>query len=120
MFHEWCVKAGAVSFQSSVNVILTFLQEVLDRNNSLSTVNKVYLAAMSACHVGFGDKTADTLCPLSKPLAPPWDLPMVLGILSCPPFEPLQQIDFKMFSLKTTLLVALAMAKESAILKHCQ
>lgn len=30
-FEEWCVKAGVVAFQSSVAVILTFLQQLLDK-----------------------------------------------------------------------------------------
>ena len=106
-----------------MDVILTFLQDLLDRNKSFSTV-KVYLAAVSACHVGFGDKTAGQhplirqfmkgarrLRPVSKPLAPSWDLPMVLDVLSQPPFEPLQQLDLKVLSLKTALLVALSTAK---------
>lgn len=112
-----------MSFQCSVGIVLTFLQELLDKNKSFSTI-KVYLAAISACHVGFGDKTAGQhplirqfmkgarrLRPVSKPLAPPWDLPMVLDTLSRPPFEPLEQLDLKVLSLKTALLVALATAK---------
>lgn len=43
------------SFQSPVLVILTFLKELLDK--AFSTV-KVYLAAISACHIGFRNKTA--------------------------------------------------------------
>ncbi len=36
---------------------------------------------------------------------------MVLDALSHPPFEPLQQIEVKMLSFKTALLLALASAK---------
>lgn len=122
-FEDWCVKAGVLAFQSPVSVILTFLQELLDKGLAFSTV-KVYLAAISACHVGFGDKTAGQhplvcqfmkgarrLRPVSRNLAAPWDLSMVLDALTGQPFEPLSQLDLKVLSLKTALLLALASAK---------
>ena len=55
-FKEWCVKSGEMAFQSPVSVILTFLQDLLDKGRAFPTV-KLYLAAISACHI-FGDKTA--------------------------------------------------------------
>ena len=67
---------------------------------------KVYLAAIAACLVGF-----DGLRPVSKQLARSWDLAAVLDALSHPPFEPLDQVDLKVLSLKTALLLALASAK---------
>lgn len=51
------------------------------------------------------------LRPVSKQLAPSWDLSAVLDPLPHPPFEPLDQIDFKVLSFKTALLLALASAK---------
>ena len=122
-FEDWCVKAGIVAFQSPIPAILTFLQELLDRGLAFSTV-KVYLAAISACHIGFGDKTAGQhplvcqfmkgarrLRPVSRSLTAPWDLSVVLDALSRPPFEPLQQVELKVLSFKTALLLALASAK---------
>lgn len=44
MFHKWCFKAGVISFQCSVDAILTFLKELLDKNESFSTVKVVCLA----------------------------------------------------------------------------
>lgn len=49
-FEDWCVKTGVVAFQSPVPAILTFLQELLDKGLAFFTV-KVYLAAISACHM---------------------------------------------------------------------
>ena len=49
-----------MAFQSPVPVILTFLQDLLDKSRAFATV-KVYLAAISACHICFGDKTAGSI-----------------------------------------------------------
>ncbi|KAK0149941.1 hypothetical protein N1851_009321 [Merluccius polli] len=91
--------------------------DLLDKGKAFSTV-KVYLAAISACHIGFGDKTAGQhpivcrfmkgarrLRPVSRNLTAPWDLSTVLDALSHPPFEPLQQVEL------ASLLLALASAK---------
>lgn len=123
VFEEWCGKSHTLSFQCSVTTILSFLQELLDKGKAFSTI-KVYLAAISACHVGFVDgpvshhplvcrfmKGARRLHPVSKPLVPTWDLSLVLGAVSQPPFEPLNQVEIKILSLKTALLLALASAK---------
>ena len=103
--------------------MLIFLQSLFDKGRAFSTL-KVYLAAISACHVGINGKTvgqhplvcrflrgARRLRPVSKPLSPGWDLPLVLGALSGPPFEPLSEVDAKTLSLKTALLMALVSAK---------
>lgn len=122
-FEDWCVKVGAVAFHSPVAVILTFVQELLDKGLAFSTV-KVYLATILACHIGFNDNTAGQqplicqsmkgarrLRPVSRSLAAPWDLSMVLDALSHLPFEPLEQVNLKMLSFKTALFLALASAK---------
>ncbi|XP_049432685.1 uncharacterized protein LOC125889068 [Epinephelus fuscoguttatus] len=123
IFEKWCSNTQEIPFQCSVVVILAFLQDMVDKRMAFSTI-KVYLAAISACHIGFGGKTvgqhplvcrfmkgARRKLPVSKPLAPSWDLPMVLDALSAPPFEPLDQVDLKMVALKTVLLLSLASAK---------
>ena len=123
VFEDWCSPDRVVPFQASVRVVLSFLQDLLDRGRAFSTV-KVYLAAISACHIGFGDKPvgqhplvrqfmkgANHLRPVSKSLVPSWDLALVLDSLSRPPFEPLEGLELKLLSLKTALLLALVTAK---------
>ncbi|XP_049341328.1 uncharacterized protein LOC125805033 [Astyanax mexicanus] len=123
VFEQWCSDKLETPFQCSVGIILSFLQDLIDKGRSFSTV-KVYLAAIASCHVGFEGKTvgqhplvcrfmkgARRLLPVSKPLSPSWDLSLVLEALSAAPFEPLDQVDFKILSFKTALLLALASAK---------
>ncbi len=56
-------------------------------------------------------KGAKRLHPPRPPSVPPWDLEVVLRALSQPPFEPLTSVGLKELSLKSTLLLALALAK---------
>jgi len=104
-----------VPFQCSLGVILAFLQSLIDKGKAFSTI-KVYLAAISACHIGFEGKTvgqhplvcrfmrgARRKLPVSRPIAPSWDLPLVLDALTTTPFEPLDQVDLKVVALKTAL-----------------
>ncbi len=99
------------------------LQELLDRGLFFSEI-KVYLAAISACHVGFGDVTPGAhllamrflkgvrqLRPVVKSSVPSWDLVLVLEALFGSPFEPIQSADMKFLSNKTALLLALTSAK---------
>ena len=58
LFEEWCLREGHIPFLCSVGVILSFLQELTDKQKTFSTV-KVYLAAIYACHVGFEGKLAN-------------------------------------------------------------
>ena len=107
-------------------LILTYLQEFLDRGLGLSSV-KVNLAAISAYHLGVNDgpvsehplvrqfmKGVLHLRPVVRSLVPSWDLTVVLDALTKEPFEPLEAVDLKFLSLKTTLLVALTTAKRSS------
>ena len=102
---------------------MSFLQDLIDKRKAFSTI-KMYLAAIAACHVGFGGRAASPhplvcrfmkgarrLLPVSRPLVPPWDLAVVLEGLKGPPFEPLEEADLKHLSFKTALLLALASAK---------
>ncbi|XP_034065716.1 uncharacterized protein LOC117542252, partial [Gymnodraco acuticeps] len=122
VFEEWCLQKGHL-FSMSCRVILSFLQDLIDKHRAFSTI-KVYLAAIAACHVGFEGKTASQhplvcrfmkgarrLLPVSRSLVPLWDLAVVLDGLTRPPFEPLEEADMKHLSLKTVLLLALASAK---------
>ena len=125
VFEEWCLARSppVVPFQASVADILTFLQDRLDLGNAFSTI-KVYLAAISACHLGFDGKTVGKqplVCqfikgalrdhPVSRSLFPTWDLVLVLDSLSRPPFEPLETVELRFLTFKTVLLVALTTAK---------
>ncbi len=123
VFERWCATKHEIPFQCSVAVVLSFLQDLIDQGKAFSTV-KVYLAAISACHIGFDNKTvgqnplicrfmkgARRALPVSKPLSPSWDLGLVLDALSMSPFEPLDKVDVKILSFKTALLLALASAK---------
>ncbi|XP_047663485.1 uncharacterized protein LOC113652359 [Tachysurus fulvidraco] len=123
VFEEWCGRRVIIPFQCSVRDILCFLQDLLDKRKAFSTI-KVYLAAISACHVGFGNKSAGQhplisrfmegahrLWPVSRRLVPLWDLPIVLEALSRHPFEPMEAVSLKYLSLKMALLLALVTAK---------
>ncbi|XDV15586.1 hypothetical protein PO909_015637 [Leuciscus waleckii] len=105
------------------SVVLSFLQEGLERRLSPSTL-KVYVAAIAAHHdavegksVGKHDliirflRGARRLNPPRPPLIPSWDLSVVLTALQSAPFEPLQSVELKFLSMKTALLVALASIK---------
>lgn len=64
---------------------------------------------LSGCFMGARVlKDACCLWPVCKQLAPLWDLLTVLDALSHPPFKPLYQVDLKVLSQKTALLLALA------------
>lgn len=125
LFETWCSEQSppVVSFQAPIGVVLDFLQGRLEAGLAYSTI-KLYLAAISACHLGFDGKSVG-VHPLMKrfmrgvnratltstTLFPDWDLTVVLGALCRPPFEPLESVDLKTLSLKTVLLVALTTAK---------
>ena len=123
VFEHWCDSRHAIPYQCSVVDLLCFLQGLLEKGKAFTTI-KVYLAAISACHVGFGDKPAGQhplVCrfmkgarrklPVSRPLVPLWDLSVVLDALSHHPFEPLEAVGMTFVSLKVVLLLALTTAK---------
>lgn len=100
-----------------------FLSGLIDKGKAFSTI-KVYLAAISARHVGFGDKSvgrhplvsrlmkgARRKLPVSRPLVPLWDLSVVLEAISQHPFEPLEEVGLKFASLKTAFLLTLTTEK---------
>ena len=122
-FQRWCVENNYEPTSCPLPCVLTFLQLLVDRNLALSTI-KTYAAAISSCHEGYGERSvfAHPLVkrflkgvrrqrPVARPLAPQWDLLLVLRALGEPPFEPLSQISLKFLSLKTALLLALTSAK---------
>ena len=105
-------------------VVFCFLQELVEKRKAFWTF-KVYLAAISVCYVGFGDKPAEehpfvgcfmkgTLCklPVSRPLVPLCDPSVGLDALSRHQFEPIEVVEMEFMSLKTVLFLALTTAKQ--------
>ncbi len=95
----------------NISLILSFLQELLEKSCSPSTL-KVYVAAIAASHapidgqsVGMNNLVFRSLKG-SRRLNPPrpvtiltWDLPTVLRALKSLPFEPLQSVDLRPLTL---------------------
>ena len=123
VFEEWCDEAHIVSFQAPIPAVLSFLQSLIDKGRTFATL-KVYLAAISACHIGFDGKSvwahplvsrfmkgAMSKLRVQKSPVPSWDLALVLDSLTGAPFEPMGQVDMKFVSLKVALLLALVTTK---------
>ncbi len=123
VFSTWCLNRGENPSTSELAVVLSFLQELLDKGRSHSTL-KVFVAAIAAFHAPIAGqsvgrdnsvvrflKGARRLNPPRPLTVPTWDLPTVLRALKGPPFEPLPSTDLRSLSLKTALLLALASVK---------
>lgn len=123
LFSAWCEEQGFDPATCDIPSVLSFLQRLLEEGKAASTL-KVYVAAISAYHVPVGGsslgshslvcsflKGARRLNPARNPHFPVWDLSLVLAFLCSPQFEPLQSIDIKWMSLKTSFLLAIATAK---------
>ncbi len=123
LFVDWCSSRREDPRRCPITVVLSFLQDGLERRLSPSTL-KVYVAAIAAHHDAVDGKSvgkhdlvvrflrgARRLNPPRPHLVPSWDLPSVLTALKEEPFEPLQSVELKFLSLKTVLLTALASVK---------
>ncbi len=123
LFVDWCSPRREDPRRCPIAVVLSFLQDGLERRLSPSTL-KVYVAAIAAHHDAVDGKSlgkhdlvirflrgARRLNPPCPHLVPSWDLPSVLSALRGAPFEPLQSVELKFLSLKTVLLTALATVK---------
>ncbi len=123
VFSTWCLNHGENPSTSELAVVLSFLQELLDKGRSHSTL-RVFIAAIVAFHAHIAGqsvgrvnsvvrflKGAKRLNPPRPLTVPTWDLPTVLRALKGPPFEPLQSTNLRSLSLKTALLLALASVK---------
>ncbi|KAI2645148.1 ORF V: Enzymatic polyprotein [Labeo rohita] len=95
LFVDWCSSRGEDPQRCTIAVVLSFLQEKLERRLSPSTL-KVYVAAIAAYHDAV-DGTS-----LRKH--------QLIGLREAP-FEPLASVELKYLSLKTALLTALASIK---------
>ncbi len=123
LFVGWCSSRREDPRRCPIAVVLSFLQDGLERRLSPSTL-KVYVASIAAHHDAVDGKSvgkhdlvvrflrgARRLNPPRPHLVPSWDLPSVLTALKEEPFEPLQSVELKFLSLKTVLLTALASVK---------
>ncbi len=123
LFVDWCSPRREDPRRCPIAVVLSFLQDGLERRLSPSTL-KVYVAAIATHHDAVDGKSlgkhdlvirflrgARRLNPPCPHLVPSWDLPSVLSALRGAPFEPLQSVELKFLSLKTVLLSALATVK---------
>ncbi len=123
LFVEWCSSHREDPRRCPIRVVLSFLQQGLERRLSPSTL-KVYVAAIASNHdpvegksVGKHDwvvrflRGARRLNPPRPPSIPSWDLSLVLRALQQGPFEPLQTVEPKFLSMKILLLLALASIK---------
>ncbi len=123
LFATWCSSRREDPRRCTIGVVLSFLQERLERRLSSSTL-KVYVAAIAAHHdavdgrsLGKHDlivrflKGARRMNPSRPPLVPSWDLSIILAGLQRGPFEPLDSVELKFLSLKTALLTALTSIK---------
>lgn len=122
-FDRWCRSRNLKAVQCPVPAILEFLQELFNQGRSPSTL-KVYVAAISCWHHGFNGRTVGSnktvssflkgtrrLRPPTRPVAPSWDLSLVLESIRAAPYEPLDHADLKWLSLKTAFLLAMASGK---------
>ncbi|KAL0199658.1 hypothetical protein M9458_002845, partial [Cirrhinus mrigala] len=123
LFVDWCAPRGEDPQRCPIAVVLSFLQEKLERRLSPSTL-KVYVTAIAACHDAVDGASigkhqlvvrflrgARRVNPPRLHLVPSWDLSVALRGLRGPPFEPLVSVELKFLSLKTALLTALASIK---------
>ncbi len=118
VFSTWCLNRGENPSTSELAVVLSFLQELLDKGHSHSTL-KVFVAAIAAFHAPIAGQSVGRDNSVVRFLkgarrlntVPTWDLPTVLRAFKGPPFEPLQSTDLRSLSLKTALLLALASVK---------
>ena len=123
VFSKWCATKNLDPRACGVPRVLSFLQELLEKGRSPSTL-KVYVAAIAA----FAETTrgramgrneliirflrgARRMNPPRPPSVPSWDLSLVLAALEAFPFEPLESADLKYLSLKTVFLIALSSVK---------
>ncbi len=123
LFAEWCSSRREDPQRCSISMVLSFLQDMLEWRLPFSTL-KVYVTAIVAHHDAVGGsylekhyliarfpRGARRLNPPRSYLIPSWDLSMVLLGLWRDHFEPLDSVELKHLSLKTSLLISLTSIK---------
>lgn len=107
IFSAWCATHGEDPTMCDIPVILSYLQELLNKGRSPSTL-KVYVAAVAASHAPIAGQSVGRnnlvvrflrgsrrLHPPRPLTVPTWDLPTVLRALKGSPFVPLQSASLK-------------------------
>ncbi len=122
LFANWCSSRREDPRRCTIGVVLSFLQERLERRLSPSTL-KVYVAAIAAHHDAVDGRSlgkrshrevpegCQEIEPPRPPLMPSWDLSIVLAGLQRGPCEPLDSVELRYLSAKTALLTALTSIK---------
>ena len=121
-FSCWCNSRDQDPFKTDNAVIASFLQDLFDRGRAWSTI-RGYVAAISACHPSFQEKSLGSVAeirdfiggvfklrPPVKSIIPRWDLGIVLHALAMGPFEPLSEASLQCLTYKTAFLVAITSA----------
>ncbi len=119
LFANLCYSRQEDPRRRMFGVVLSFLQERLERRLSPSTL-KVYVACIAGHHnavdrkdlekhdlIGSFLRGARGMNPSRSPLMPSWDISIVLAGLQRGPFEPLDSVKLKFLLDKTALLTAL-------------
>ncbi|KAI2666135.1 ORF V: Enzymatic polyprotein [Labeo rohita] len=101
LFVDWCSSRREDPQRCSIGVVLSFLQEKLERRLSPSTL-KVYVAVIAVYH-----DVVDGL-PLGRHHL---IVRFLRGAFRRDPFEPLESVELKYLLLKTSLLIALTSIK---------
>ncbi len=121
VFSAWCQDRDFDPVTSDLSVVLSFLQEMLDKQRASSSI-KDYAAAIAVFHAPIAGQSVGRNSAVvqffqgARRINPPrprtvWDLPTVLKGLKRPPFEPLQSTSLRALSFKSALLLALASVK---------
>ncbi|XP_063442143.1 uncharacterized protein LOC134722452 [Mytilus trossulus] len=121
IFDSWCQERGINPSTSTVPEIAEFLMFLHTVKNFKPSTLAGYKSAIALIHSSKDRISINMdLCNLIKglyninppirQLAPNWDLPLVLQVLTKTPFEPLEEAELKYLTLKTVFLMALASA----------
>ena len=123
-FVQWCHQKDIDPNETTVHIIIEYLQSLLDEGKSYHTV-KSRVSAIADFHPGktftgpLGQhkllklflKGAFDKYPPIKDRVPSWDLPTVLEAMLDSPFEPIETISIDYLTLKTAFLVAIGSAR---------
>ncbi len=123
VFTSWCSDHQLDPVNCPVSTVLEFLQDRFTAGLAPSTL-KVYVVAISAYHIPLGGMSMGKdplvshflrgtlrLRPAARTRVPTWDLTIVLQGLSLAPFEPLEEVPTKFFTLKALFLLAISSLK---------
>ena len=123
-FHSWCQERSIDPLDASVDQVATFLCHLHEQLHLAVSTIEGYRTAIShtikaarGMDLGKDPDISSLMSNLAREnvkkssTIPPWDLSLVLRMLTKGPFEPLHRADLKHLTLKTVFLVALATGK---------